>query len=70
LVQATGRSVRSRNDYAITYVLDSDFERFIVKNTNCLPRWWLDAIHWPKKGTAAVHEGHSKGKEHLLDRLF
>jgi len=49
LVQATGRSVRSNTDYAATYVLDSDFERFVAKNKNSLPGWWLAAIRWPKK---------------------
>jgi Rad3-related DNA helicase len=54
LVQATGRSVRSKTDYAVTYVLDADFERFIARNKNVLPRWWLDAIRWPKKDTSSV----------------
>lgn len=54
LVQATGRSVRSRQDYALTYVLDANFERFIGENKNYLPRWWLDAIDWPKKEPASV----------------
>jgi ATP-dependent DNA helicase DinG len=70
LVQATGRSVRSKNDYARTYVLDGDFERFIAKNKNCLPRWWLDAIRWPKKGASAVDVPDSKKKQDLMDPLF
>lgn len=49
LVQATGRSVRSKNDHAVTYILDSDFARFVASNKNSLPRWWLDAIRWPKE---------------------
>lgn len=48
LVQATGRSVRSKDDYAITYIADTDFERFVGRNKNRLPRWWLDAVYWPK----------------------
>jgi Rad3-related DNA helicase len=54
LVQATGRSVRSKTDYAVTYVLDADFERFIARNKSVLPRWWLDAIRWPKKDRSSV----------------
>jgi ATP-dependent DNA helicase DinG len=49
IVQATGRSVRSKEDYAVTYVTDKGFERFVAKNKHLLPRWWLDAIRWPKQ---------------------
>jgi ATP-dependent DNA helicase DinG len=49
LVQATGRSVRSKTDYAATYVLDSDFGRFVAMSGRTLPSWWLEAIRWPKK---------------------
>jgi Helicase C-terminal domain len=52
LVQATGRSVRSSSDYAITYILDADFARFIAKNRKCLPRWWLDAIELRKNDSS------------------
>jgi ATP-dependent DNA helicase DinG len=46
LVQATGRSVRSKGDRAETYVLDSDFKNFVTEANNILPKWWLDAINW------------------------
>ncbi len=29
LVQACGRSIRSKHDWAITYVLDSNFDGFV-----------------------------------------
>jgi ATP-dependent DNA helicase DinG len=32
LVQAYGRSIRSKDDWAITYVLYSGFENFVKKN--------------------------------------
>ena len=32
IVQAAGRSVRNKDDYAATYILDSDFERFLNRN--------------------------------------
>jgi hypothetical protein len=44
LVQAYGRSVRSKEDYAVTYVLDSGFENFVKKNKNILPDWFTQAI--------------------------
>lgn len=44
LIQAYGRSVRSKDDWARTYVLDSAFNYFIRKNRNALPRWFIQAI--------------------------
>lgn len=46
LVQATGRSVRSASDWAVTVILDSAFERFLVQNQHILPEWWKDAIEF------------------------
>jgi Rad3-related DNA helicase len=47
LVQATGRSVRSKTDKAHTYILDSGFGDFISRNERNLPKWWIDSIIWP-----------------------
>jgi len=44
IVQAVGRSVRSKDDKAITYVLDSDWQRFYSKNSNMFPQDFKDAI--------------------------
>jgi ATP-dependent DNA helicase DinG len=44
LVQATGRSIRSKDDKAHTFILDSAFEWFLSKNQSVLPRWWTDSI--------------------------
>jgi ATP-dependent DNA helicase DinG len=44
LVQAYGRSVRSKNDWARTYILDSAFQYFLRKNRDILPSWFLGAI--------------------------
>ncbi|MGH9925253.1 MAG: helicase C-terminal domain-containing protein, partial [Nitrososphaeraceae archaeon] len=44
IVQAYGRSIRSKNDWAITYILDSNFEGFVRKNTILFPNWFLSAI--------------------------
>jgi ATP-dependent DNA helicase DinG len=47
LVQAYGRSVRSSDDYATTYVLDSSIS-FLLKNADDLmPRWFKEAIMQP-----------------------
>jgi ATP-dependent DNA helicase DinG len=44
LVQAYGRSVRSKDDWARTYILDSAFQYFLRKNREILPSWFLNAI--------------------------
>jgi Rad3-related DNA helicase len=44
LVQAYGRSVRSKEDWAKTYILDSAFTSFINRNRNLFPNWFRQAI--------------------------
>jgi len=44
LVQSYGRSIRSMEDFAKTYVLDSMFQTFVDKNRSMIPRWFVEAI--------------------------
>jgi ATP-dependent DNA helicase DinG len=44
IVQSYGRSVRSRDDWATTYLLDAGFESFLWKNSKMLPDWFHEAI--------------------------
>jgi Rad3-related DNA helicase len=44
LVQMTGRSVRSPEDFAVAYVLDSSLSWFLEKNAHLFPDWWLDSL--------------------------
>ena len=44
LVQAYGRSIRSKEDWAKTYVLDSAFNVFVNRNRNLFPDWFRQAI--------------------------
>ena len=44
LIQAYGRSVRSKDDWAKTYILDSAFGYFVKKNKDILPSWFTEAI--------------------------
>jgi Rad3-related DNA helicase len=44
LIQAYGRSVRSKEDWAKTYILDSAFGYFVKKNKDMLPSWFIQAI--------------------------
>jgi|SRR5215469_8905344 len=44
LVQGYSRSVRSKEEWAKTYVLDSAFGPFVNRNKNILPNWFIQAI--------------------------
>ncbi len=70
LMQASGRSVRSQEDWAYTYVFDQDFAGFVKRAHAILPRWWKNAINWeprknpPKKPAASVKDkGSLSAKE-------
>jgi len=43
-IQATGRSIRSMDDIAPTFYLDSRLTWFVRKNSDLLSKWWRDAI--------------------------
>lgn len=42
LVQAYGRTCRNKDDWAITYILDSAFTGFVRRNR--MPKWFIEAI--------------------------
>lgn len=44
LVQAYGRSIRSKDDFANTYVLDSSISYLLKDANKMLPKWFSDAI--------------------------
>ena len=44
LVQTYGRSVRSETDHAATYVLDSNFARFVDQHRGFYPAYFLEAV--------------------------
>ena len=50
LVQAYGRSIRSKDDFANTYILDSSISYLIRNAREMLPKWFLDAIIQNKNG--------------------
>ena len=47
LVQSYGRSIRSPEDYADTYIIDEAFKRFFDNSKKMLPSWFNEAIIWP-----------------------
>lgn len=44
IIQMSGRGVRSADDYAITYILDEQFERIYNENKNLFPPWYREAV--------------------------
>ncbi len=45
LVQMTGRAVRSSDDWAETYILDTQFvQRIWKRNRDLLPQWWVESV--------------------------
>ncbi len=44
LVQTYGRSVRSEEDHAVTYVLDSNFSNFVNMHRNLFPKFFLESL--------------------------
>jgi Rad3-related DNA helicase len=47
LVQAYGRSVRSKDDYATTYILDSSISYLLKSAQDLVPEWFTEAIVQP-----------------------
>lgn len=51
IVQMTGRAVRGPDDYAITYILDSQFVTNLwASNKRLFPEYWKEALEWRTKG--------------------
>lgn len=44
IMQAAGRSVRSEDDYCVTYILDESFNYFYHKYKKKLPKWFVNRI--------------------------
>lgn len=44
LIQMTGRSIRNKEDYATSYILDENLE-YLLGNFNP-PDWWMDSLHY------------------------
>lgn len=44
VVQASGRGVRGVNDYADTYIIDSNFEQLVKRYHEIFPIWFLESL--------------------------
>jgi Rad3-related DNA helicase len=47
IVQMCGRAIRSKDDWAVTYIYDRDFQSNLWrKSRNLFPKWFQEAIVW------------------------
>jgi len=44
VVQMSGRGMRSKDDYCVTYILDEQFKKALLTNPTIIPDWWKDGI--------------------------
>jgi len=44
IIQSSGRGVRSKTDFADTYILDEQFQRLYEKNRDLFPGWFKEAL--------------------------
>lgn len=45
LIQARGRSIRTSDDFAVSYILDDAFERLYSQNIKLFPKYFREALH-------------------------
>jgi len=48
IIQAAGRICRSVNDWGVTYILDSDFEKLFKQCEYMFPKWFSEAVIFHK----------------------
>jgi ATP-dependent DNA helicase DinG len=46
IIQAIGRSIRNENDYAETYIIDSDWESYFFRNSKMFPIDFKKSLNW------------------------
>lgn len=48
LIQMCGRAVRGPKDWAVTYILDEQFQLNLMKSKHLFPRYFREALFWRK----------------------
>lgn len=46
IVQTYGRGMRTPDDFCRTYILDSNFKDFYIRNRKFFPEWFQDIVRW------------------------
>lgn len=55
LVQMTGRGMRNKDDWCISYILDRQFKSNVWKKRSLVPDWWAESLKWaPPAGDGAA----------------
>jgi len=44
IIQGYGRSIRSKDDYAFTFMLDNNFVNLMDRNVELFPKWFKEAV--------------------------
>ena len=44
IVQMTGRGVRHKGDYCVSYILDKQLGDLILDNQQLFPKYWMDSV--------------------------
>lgn len=44
MIQMSGRTTRSKDDYSVTYILDTNFNWFYGKYNEKFPKWWKSSL--------------------------
>lgn len=52
MIQASGRSVRTVDDWAVTWILDGGFAYFFRQNSYLLSSWWTNSVRFVKDAEA------------------
>ena len=58
LVQMTGRGMRHKDDWCISYILDRQFRSIVWQRRDLIPKWWIESLKWgaPTNGGAEAIE--------------
>jgi Rad3-related DNA helicase len=46
VLQASGRICRAPDDFGVTFLLDSSFEKLYNGNRELFPDWYIEALSW------------------------
>ena len=74
LIQSSGRSIRSEDDWAHTYILDEVFNSFMREAESMIPTWFKDAVEYGEANestyTSVVRPRHPKVVLAPIDRII
>ena len=67
IVQATGRVMRSEDDWAATYILDGSVWRLLNENGQLFPSWWREAVvRGHDLQSRELREGFERAREEVM----